>query len=130
MLPSALFFQAKCYAQTLILLRDMLHVGKTSWYSIDVSGNDRHILLFYKKCHFCHLLPFAKVGQKCFEINFHTSKFSNSFTFYSKLVYIQVGTQTEKNTAQVWRQKYYLPITFICKLMDKGALFHIMNMLT
>ena len=38
-------------------------LGKTSWYSIDVSGNDGHILLFYKKCHFCHLLPFAKVGQ-------------------------------------------------------------------
>ena len=38
-------------------------LGKTSWYSIDVSANDRHILLFYKKCHFCHLLPFAKVGQ-------------------------------------------------------------------
>ena len=38
-------------------------LGKTSWYSIDVSGNDRHILLFYKKGHFCHLLPFAKVGQ-------------------------------------------------------------------
>ena len=38
-------------------------LGKASWYSIDVSGNDRHILLFYKKCHFCHLLPFAKVGQ-------------------------------------------------------------------
>ena len=36
-------------------------LGKTSWYSIDVSENDRHILLFYKKCHFCHLLPFAKV---------------------------------------------------------------------
>ena len=55
------FSQAKSYAETLILLRDML--GKTSWNSIDVSGNDRHILLFYKKCHFCHLLPFAKVGQ-------------------------------------------------------------------
>ena len=55
------FFQAKFYAETLILLRDVL--GKTSWYSIDVSVNDRHILLFYKKCHFCHLLPFAKVGQ-------------------------------------------------------------------
>ena len=38
-------------------------LGKTSWYSIDVIGNDRHILLFYKKCHFCHLLPFGKVGQ-------------------------------------------------------------------
>ena len=22
-----------------------------------------HILLFYEKCHFCHLLPFAKLGQ-------------------------------------------------------------------
>ena len=40
-----------------------LWFSKTSWYSIDVSGNHRHILLFYKKCHFCHLLPFAKVGQ-------------------------------------------------------------------
>ena len=61
-LPSVLFFQAKFYASTLILLRDIL--GKTSFvYSIDISGNDRHILLFYKKCHFCHLLPFAKVGE-------------------------------------------------------------------
>ena len=59
--PNVLFFLAKCYAETLILLRDML--GKTSWYSIDISVNDRHVLLFYKKCHFCHLLPFAKVGQ-------------------------------------------------------------------
>ena len=59
-----LFFQAKFHAETLILLRDML--GKTSWYSIDVSVNDRHILLFYEKCHFCHLLPFAKLGQYCF----------------------------------------------------------------
>ena len=41
-----------------MLLKDML--GKQLWYSIHVSGNDRHILLFYKKCHFCHLLPFAK----------------------------------------------------------------------
>ena len=39
-------------------------IGKTSWYSIDISGNDRHILPFYKKYHLCHLLPFAKVGQK------------------------------------------------------------------
>ena len=59
--PNVLYFQAKFYAETLILLRDML--GKTSWYSIDISVNDRHILLFYEKCHFCHLLPFAKVGQ-------------------------------------------------------------------
>ena len=56
-----LFFQAKFYASTLILLREML--GKASWYSIDVSENDKHILLAYKKCHFCHLLPFAKIGQ-------------------------------------------------------------------
>ena len=61
--PNVLFFQAKFYAEPRILLRDML--DKTSWYSIDVSVNDRHILFFYKKCHFCHLLPFAKVGQSC-----------------------------------------------------------------
>ena len=40
-------------------------LGKTLWYAIDISGNDRHILLFYKKCHVCHLLPFAKVMQSC-----------------------------------------------------------------
>ena len=56
--PSVLFFHAKFYASTLIFLRDMF--GKTSWYSIDVSGNDRHILLFYKKkitFVTCFLLP-------------------------------------------------------------------------
>ena len=30
-------------------------------YIIDVSGNDRHILLLNKKSQFCHLLPFTKV---------------------------------------------------------------------
>ena len=52
-------------------------LGKTSWYSIDdVSGNDRHILLFYKKCQFCHLLPFAKVGQyNIFSTSFVSSLF-------------------------------------------------------
>ena len=60
-LPSVLFFRDKFCAYTLILLRNML--GKTSWYSIDISRNDRHMLLFYKKFHFCHLLPFAKVGH-------------------------------------------------------------------
>ena len=60
-LPSVLFFHAKSYALTIILLRDML--GKTSLYSIDVSRNDRHILLYYKICHICHLFPFAQVGQ-------------------------------------------------------------------
>ena len=37
---SVLFFQAKFYASPLILI-EML--GKTSRYSIDVSGYDRHI---------------------------------------------------------------------------------------
>ena len=63
-LPSMLSFQDKFYASKLILLRDMF--GKTPWYSIDISGNDRQILLFYKKFHFCHLLPFAKVGEHSF----------------------------------------------------------------
>ena len=49
-----------------ILLRDML--GKTSWYSIDVSGYDRY-LLFYKKCPFCLLLPFAIAGQYCQQVD-------------------------------------------------------------
>ena len=57
-LPSAIFLQAKFNASTLILLRDVL--GTTSWYSIDVSGNGRYIVLFCKKC---QLLPFATVGQ-------------------------------------------------------------------
>ena len=52
-LPCVLFYQAKFYASTLILLRDML--GRYQW--------KLHILLFYMKCHFCHLLPFAKEGQ-------------------------------------------------------------------
>ena len=56
-----MFFQAKLYAYTLILLRDML--GKTSWYSTDVNGNYSNILPFYKKFHSCHLLAFATVGQ-------------------------------------------------------------------
>ena len=43
------------------MLTDRL--GKTSWHSIDISGNDRHILLFWKKFHDCNLLPFAKEGQ-------------------------------------------------------------------
>ena len=29
-----------------------------------INGIDKHILIFYKICHFCHLLPFATVGQK------------------------------------------------------------------
>ena len=40
--------------------------GKTSWHSNDDSGNDTRIVLFYKKCNFCHLLPFAKVGQNAY----------------------------------------------------------------
>ena len=57
-----LFFYAKFLAETLILLWDMSHIRHPE-YSIAVSVNDRHILLFYEKCHFCHLLPGAKLGQ-------------------------------------------------------------------
>ena len=39
---------------------ELLRLGKTSWHSIDVCGNDRHIWLFYKNCHNCHLLPFCQ----------------------------------------------------------------------
>ena len=53
-------------------------LGKTSWYSIDVSANDRHNLLFYKKWHFCHLHPFAKVGQYCDrKFQWNNSKYRN-----------------------------------------------------
>ena len=66
-LPSAFFFQAKflcIYIDTHpAILKRYVGYSTTSWYSIDVSGNDRHILLFYKNCHFCHLLPSAKVGK-------------------------------------------------------------------
>ena len=48
-----------------ILLRDMF--GKTSWY-MNVFENERHIFLSYKKC---HLVPFAKVGQKYFLDNYN-----------------------------------------------------------
>ena len=57
-LPSVLFFQAKFYAPTLILLRDML--GKTSLYSIDFSGMTDTFYSF-TKTNFtpvtCFLLP-------------------------------------------------------------------------
>ena len=43
-IPRVLFFQAKLYTQTLILLRDVL--DKTSQYSTAVNGNERYILLF------------------------------------------------------------------------------------
>ena len=38
-------------------------LGRTSWCSVGVGGSGGRVLLFCKKCHFCHLLPFAKVGQ-------------------------------------------------------------------
>ena len=62
-------------------------LGKTSCYSIDVSGNDRHILLFYKKFHFCHLLPFAKVGHNCtcMEVAFFTKMNTYSTIFNVQL---------------------------------------------
>ena len=44
-------------------------LGKTSSYSIDISGIDRNTLLFYKKCYLCHLLPFAKEGQYSHWVN-------------------------------------------------------------
>ena len=47
----------------LFCLQDEDMPCNTSWFSIDVSGNDKCNLLFYKKFHFCHLLPFARVGQ-------------------------------------------------------------------
>ena len=53
-----LFYQAKFYASTLIRLIDML--GKTSWYSIDVSGNDWHISVFYKKMSLLSLASFCQ----------------------------------------------------------------------
>ena len=63
-------------------------LGKISWYSIDVSRNDRHILFFYKKYHFCHLLPFAKVGQKYLQVFFLLVKKNSSskkgWKFYFK----------------------------------------------
>ena len=46
-------------------------------WSIDISGNDRCILVFYEKCHFCHLLPFAQVGQSC-----HPSKVAITANFH------------------------------------------------
>ena len=32
-------------------------------YCTDVNVHDRHILLFYEKCHFQELLPFVRVQQ-------------------------------------------------------------------
>ena len=46
----------------LILLREMLGNDPHDIPLTSVETTDT-FLLFYKKFHFCHLLPFAKVGQ-------------------------------------------------------------------
>ena len=59
---SVLFFQDKFYASTLILLRDMLGIRHHDIPLTSVEMTDT-FCFFCKKCHFCHLLLFAKVGQ-------------------------------------------------------------------
>ena len=66
-------------ASNLTLLRDVCYVRHH-----DVSGNDRYILLFYKKFQFCHLLPFAKVGQTVICVLgcvYHLSQVRNTFQY-------------------------------------------------
>ena len=53
-LPCVLFFHAKFYASTLILLRDNM-LGKTSWYSIDISGNLLQEMSLLSLASFCYL---------------------------------------------------------------------------
>ena len=48
-------------------------LAKTSWYSTDVSGNDRHILLFYKKCNFLSLASFCQSRVVYYGFNFSSS---------------------------------------------------------
>ena len=84
-------------------------LGKTSWYSIDVSGNDRHILLFYKKCNFCHLLPFAEVGQYL-DCRSHDLKY---FKLMYKLLILLSKAECKKQ-----QQHYDLQNTMIYKILN------------
>ena len=60
--PSVFFFQAKFYASTLILLRDML--GKTLWLFHWHQWKWQTNFALWQEM-FCHLLPFAAKGQNC-----------------------------------------------------------------
>ena len=102
-LPNVVFFQDKFYAQTFILVRDML--GKTSWYSIDVSGNDRcHVALLHRKYHFCHLLPFAKVYRaKCISYALTTSSHLSFIFSISETAFWRNVWKVTSNSGSSWR---------------------------
>ena len=79
--------QAKFHTETLILLWDI--IDKTSWYSIDLSVKDSHILLLYENCHICHLLSFAKVGQYCRHQNRYATKKQHCCQIHVNILYVK-----------------------------------------
>ena len=118
--PSVLFFQVKFYAWTLIL--DML--GKTSWYPIDVRGNDRYILLFLiQEMSLLSLASFCQsravfmlsnwnttgaISYRCILLSpFHIQCFSVSYYFWlnnnkSKQVSFYIVNYGACNCFQAW----------------------------
>ena len=69
-----------------------------------------HILLFYKKCHFCHLLPFATVGQKCdskllkFLFLYHTVFTGESTISTCRICWVDCGCDGDGGRGYVrWR---------------------------
>ena len=124
---------------------------KTSSYSIEVSGNGRQILLFYMKLSFCHLLPFAKVGQnyltmyklehyfppiywwatsqpegKSFHYNSHTEKENNSIKLIVFLSYKHQWWQKTDNSkssfeSQKGRYKSPFPLSTMFRWEPEGG---------
>ena len=69
-------------------------LGKTSWYSIDV--DDRHILFFYKKFYFCHLLSLAKVGQFTVQWNLVITRSLGSWKLPCYIRFLIISGQRNK----------------------------------
>ena len=80
-------------------------LGKTSWYSIDVSGNDRcHVALLQRKYHFCHLLPFAKVYRaKCISHALTTSSHLSFIFSISETAFWRNVWKVTSNSGSSWR---------------------------
>ena len=93
-----LFFQAKFHAETLILLRDML--DKTSWYFIDISVNNSHILLFYEKCNSSFCQSRAMLLQ--------VKKFITMMNLPRPTYFWKVGAGCESARKALWRHNSLL----------------------
>ena len=84
-LPSVLFFQAKFYASTLILLRDMLvrhhEIPLTSVQGTDIFCS------FTRNVTFVNCFRFAKVGQNNVQVNYRNKRtYAISPTYWLNLM--------------------------------------------